>query len=163
MALVPPSVTPKGGDILDVNDVMKLLPHRYPFLMVDRIVSLDGETKCTGVKSVTMNEQYFQGHFPGHPVMPGVLQLEAMSQTGAVLLLNELGEVDRTVSGGGRLPFLMSLDKAKFRRPVRPGDQLRIEVEVLRLRSRMSACAAKATVDGELCAEAEIRCMMVDR
>ena len=86
IAAMPPSrFTPKGGDVLDVNDVMKLLPHRYPFLMVDRIVEFEGETKCTGVKNVTINEPFFQGHFPGHPVMPGVLQLEAMAQVGSIL------------------------------------------------------------------------------
>ena len=149
--------------VFDLARILDLLPHRYPMLLVDRIVAYEPGKRITGIKNVTANEPWCTGHFPGAPVMPGVLQLEAMSQTGAVLLLNELGEVDRAVAGGGRVPFLMSLDKATFRRPVRPGDQLRIEVEVLRLRSRMSACAAKATVDGELCAEAEIRCMMVDR
>ena len=123
MALVPPSVTPKGGDVLDVNDVMKLLPHRFPFLMVDRIVSIEGETKCTGVKSVTMNEYFFQGHFPGHPVMPGVLQLEAMAQVGSILILRKPGYA-------GKIGYFMSADDVKFRKPVVPGDTLFIEVEM---------------------------------
>src|SRR5712675_787876 len=90
MALVPPTITPKGGDVLEVRDVMKVLPHRYPFLMVDRVVNIEGSEKCVAVKSVTINEPYFQGHFPGHPIMPGVLQLEAMAQVGSILLFKHI-------------------------------------------------------------------------
>jgi UDP-3-O-[3-hydroxymyristoyl] N-acetylglucosamine deacetylase/3-hydroxyacyl-[acyl-carrier-protein] dehydratase len=143
--------------VFDIARILDLLPHRYPMLLVDRIVAYEPGKRIVGLKNVTANEPWIAGHFPGRPVMPGVLQLEALSQVGACLLLNELSPVDKA---GGKIPFLMSLDKVKFRRPVRPGDQLRLEVDVLRLRSTMSACAAKAMVDGQLCAEAEIRCMM---
>jgi beta-hydroxyacyl-ACP dehydratase FabZ len=109
-----------------------------------------------GIKNVTVSEPWCQGHFPGMPVMPGVLLVEAMAQVGGVLLLHELG-------AGGKVPFLMSVDKVKFRRPVRPGDQLRITINVLRLRSSMSACHATVTVDGQPVAEAEIRSVMMER
>ncbi len=155
MALVPPSVTPKGGTVLDVNDVMKLLPHRYPFLMVDRIVSLDGENKCTGVKSVTMNEQYFQGHFPGHPVMPGVLQLEAMAQVGSVLLL-------RTPGYAGKIGYFMSADDVKFRKPVAPGDTIFIEVEMTQRKRAIAKCRGRCIVNGEVVSEAEMLFGVVD-
>jgi UDP-3-O-[3-hydroxymyristoyl] N-acetylglucosamine deacetylase/3-hydroxyacyl-[acyl-carrier-protein] dehydratase len=147
MALVPPSTTPKGGDVLDVNDVMKLLPHRYPFLMVDRIVSLEGETKCTGVKSVTINEYYFQGHFPGHPVMPGVLQLEAMAQVGSILLF-------RMPDYAGKIGYFMSADEVKFRKPVMPGDTLFIEVELTQRKKAIAKAKGRCIVNGEVVSEA---------
>jgi 3-hydroxymyristoyl/3-hydroxydecanoyl-(acyl carrier protein) dehydratase len=112
------------------------------------------------VKAVTMNEPFFQGHFPGTPVMPGVLQVEAMAQAGAILLLLE---EQKNPDGVKRIPFFMSLDKVKFRRPVAPGDLLRIEVDVLRYRSRMAACMARTFVDNHLCCEAEIRSVMLER
>jgi UDP-3-O-[3-hydroxymyristoyl] N-acetylglucosamine deacetylase/3-hydroxyacyl-[acyl-carrier-protein] dehydratase len=156
-ALIPPAVTPKGGDILDVNDVMKLLPHRFPFLMVDRIVSLDGEMKCTGVKNVTINEHFFQGHFPGHPVMPGVLQLEAMAQVGSILLL-------RIPGNEGRIGYFMSADGVKFRKPVVPGDTLFIEVELTSKKGRTLAKAkGRCIVNGEVCSEAEMLFGLVDK
>jgi beta-hydroxyacyl-ACP dehydratase FabZ len=126
-------------------------------LMVDRVIEHDSGKRLVAIKAVTANEPYFQGHFPGTPVMPGVLQLEAMAQAGAVMLM--LAEEP----GSKRIPYFMSMDKVKFRRPVGPGDVLRIEIEVLRLRSRMSACMAKTLVDGQLCCEAEIRSVMMDR
>src|SRR5262245_459424 len=129
MALVPPSVTPKGGEVLDVNDVMKLLPHRYPFLMVDRIVSVS-EMNCTGVKNLTMNEEFFQGHFPGHPVMPGVLQVEAMAQVASILLF----KLTKTSS---RVGYFMSADQVKFRKPVFPGDTIFIHAELTRARGKI--------------------------
>jgi UDP-3-O-[3-hydroxymyristoyl] N-acetylglucosamine deacetylase/3-hydroxyacyl-[acyl-carrier-protein] dehydratase len=155
MALVPPSVTPKGGDVLDVNDVMKLLPHRYPFLMVDRIVDLEGETKCTGVKSVTMNEQFFQGHFPGHPVMPGVLQLEAMAQVGSVLML-------RVEGNAGKIGYFMSADEVKFRKPVVPGDTLFIEVEMLQRKRNIAKAKGRCIVNNEVVSEAQMMFGIVD-
>ncbi len=155
MALVPPSVTPKGGDVLDVNDVMKLLPHRYPFLLVDRIVNLDGETKCTGVKSVTINEWYFQGHFPGHPVMPGVLQVEAMAQVGSVLLL-------RLPGYAGKIGYFMSADAVKFRKPVVPGDTLFIEVEMTQRKKAIMKARGRCIVNGEVVSEAEMMFGVVD-
>jgi UDP-3-O-[3-hydroxymyristoyl] N-acetylglucosamine deacetylase/3-hydroxyacyl-[acyl-carrier-protein] dehydratase len=155
-ALIPPTVTPKGGDILDVNDVMKLLPHRFPFLMVDRIVSLEGDMKCTGVKNVTINEPYFQGHFPGHPVMPGVLQLEAMAQVGSILLLRQSGNA-------GRIGYFMSADAVKFRKPVGPGDTLFIEVEQTSKKGKTVAKArGRCIVNGEVCSEAEMLFGLVD-
>jgi UDP-3-O-[3-hydroxymyristoyl] N-acetylglucosamine deacetylase/3-hydroxyacyl-[acyl-carrier-protein] dehydratase len=156
MALVPPSVTPKGGDVLDVNDVMKLLPHRYPFLMVDRIVDLEGDTKCTGIKSVTMNEQFFQGHFPGHPVMPGVLQLEAMAQVGSILLLRQEGNA-------GKIGYFMSADAIKFRKPVVPGDTLFIEVEMTQRKKQIAKCRGRCIVNSEVVSEAEMMFGIVDK
>ena len=149
MAMVPPSVTPKGGEVLDVNDVMKLLPHRYPFLMVDRIVSLDGDTKCTGVKSVTINEPYFQGHFPGHPVMPGVLQIEAMAQVGSILLLRQPGNA-------GKIGYFMSADSVKFRKPVVPGDTLFIEVELTSKKGKVAKASGRCIVNGQVVSEADM-------
>ncbi len=155
-ALIPPAMTPKGGDILDVNDVMKLLPHRFPFLMVDRIVSLEGENKCTGVKNITINEYYFQGHFPGHPVMPGVLQLEAMAQVGSILLL-------RTPGNAGKIGYFMSADEVKFRKPVVPGDTLFIEVELTSKKGRGIAKAkGRCIVNGEVVSEAQMLFGIVD-
>jgi UDP-3-O-[3-hydroxymyristoyl] N-acetylglucosamine deacetylase/3-hydroxyacyl-[acyl-carrier-protein] dehydratase len=142
--------------VFDIVKILDLLPHRYPFLLVDRIIAYEPGKHMTGIKNVTFNEPFFQGHFPGRPVMPGVLQIEAMAQVGAILLMDLPENRDK-------IPYLMSLDKVKFRRPVYPGDQLRLEIQVLRLRSRMSACLARALVEGELCSEAEIRSVMMDR
>lgn len=139
----------------DIADIMGHLPHRYPFLLVDRIVECDDEKHVVGIKNVTVNEPFFQGHFPGKPVMPGVLQLEAMAQTAGVLL-------NRMAVGEGNIPFFMSIDKARFRRVVQPGDQLRIEVEILRFRSRSAKFKAVAKVDGEIASEAEMMCMMTE-
>ena len=155
MALVPPSVTPKGGDVLDVNDVMKLLPHRYPFLMVDRIVDLDGDSKCTGIKSVTVNEYFFQGHFPGHPIMPGVLQLEAMAQVGSILLLRMPGYA-------GKIGYFMSADEVKFRKPVVPGDTLFIEVEMTQRKRAIAKARGRCLVNGEVVSEAMMLFGVVD-
>lgn len=142
--------------VLDVKRILELLPHRFPMLLLDRVVEYEPGKRIVGLKSVSVNEPFFQGHFPGTPVLPGVLQLEAMAQTGAIMLM--LAEEP----GSKRLPFFMSMDRVKFRRPVVPGDQMRIEIDVLRLRSRMSACMAKTWVDGQLCCEAEIRSVMMD-
>ncbi len=156
MAMVPPAVTPKGGAVMDINDVMKLLPHRYPFLMVDRVVSLEGETHCTGVKSVTINEPFFQGHFPSQPIMPGVLQLEAMAQVGSILLLNKPGNA-------GRIGYFMSADSVKFRKPVVPGDTLFIEVELTQQKRNVAKAKGRCLVNQEVVSEAELMFGLVDR
>jgi beta-hydroxyacyl-ACP dehydratase FabZ len=132
------------------------LPHRYPFLLVDRIVEMEPQKSIVGIKNVTMNEPFFQGHFPGNPVMPGVLILEAMGQVAAVLFLHDEENMK------GRFVYFAGADKVRFRRPVVPGDQLRCEVEVLRVRSRSCQVLARATVDGELAAEATLFSVLVE-
>ena len=136
---------------------MAALPHRYPFLLVDRIVEMDPGERIVGIKNVTVNDSFFPGHFPGSPVMPGVLIVEAMAQTGAVMVIREGGE-----AFAGKLFYLAGVDKARFRRPVVPGDQLRMELTLLSMRRRVCKMAGRATVDGELVAEAVLLSMMVD-
>jgi beta-hydroxyacyl-ACP dehydratase FabZ len=141
---------------LDIQDILKLLPHRFPFLLVDRIVECDDQRRIVGLKNVTMNEPFFQGHFPGFPVMPGVLQLEAMAQTAGILM-------NRIATSGERVPFFMSIDKAKFRRVVKPGDQLRIEIEFTTIKTKIAKFQGKIFVEGELASEAEMMCMITDQ
>ena len=144
--------------ILDVNEIQKLLPHRYPFLMIDGILEMERLKSIVGVKNVTINEQFFQGHFPGKPIMPGVLIIEAMAQTGGLLLLLEIPERE------SKLLYFVAVDNARFRRPVVPGDQLRLEVKVVNWRGGdFAKLEGRATVDGNLCAEATLMCKMVDR
>jgi len=135
---------------LDVRAIMELLPHRYPFLLVDRVVELEEGRRIVALKNVTFNEPFFQGHFPGNPILPGVLVVEAMAQAGAILLLHSRPE------SRGRIVYFAGIDKAKFRRPVVPGDQLRLRVEVLKLRSRTCLMRGEALVGETLVAEAEI-------
>jgi len=137
---------------LTIEEIMELLPHRYPLLLVDRIVECDDDKHIVGIKNVTFNEPFFQGHFPGRPVMPGVLQIEAMAQVGGVLLM-------RVFEGGG-VPYFMSINNAKFRRVVTPGDQLRIEIEITSLRSRSAKFNGKVLVDDQVASEAELMCMV---
>lgn len=147
----------KEGIVFDINAIQKILPHRYPFLLVDKIIHLELDKKVIGVKSVTINEPFFQGHFPGQPVMPGVLIIEAMAQTGGILMLNS---VDNPAE---KLVFFMGIDKAKFRKPVVPGDQLVIETELVSRRSRFVVMKAKAKVGNKVVAEAELKAAIVDR
>ena len=138
---------------LGIEEIMKLLPHRYPFLLVDKIVECDDKERIVGIKNVTMNEPFFQGHFPGLPVMPGVLQLEAMAQTAGILLNRIAGNPDG-------VPFFMGIDGARFRKVVKPGDQCRIEVTITKLRAKIARFTAQITVDGDVASEAEMMCMI---
>ncbi|HEU4726125.1 MAG TPA: bifunctional UDP-3-O-[3-hydroxymyristoyl] N-acetylglucosamine deacetylase/3-hydroxyacyl-ACP dehydratase [Candidatus Eisenbacteria bacterium] len=154
-------IAPAGGNgngalALDINAIMRIMPHRYPLLLIDRILSLD-DARVVGIKNVTINEPFFVGHFPGHPIMPAVLIVEAMAQCGGVLLMNR---VDRPKD---KLVYFMGIDNAKFRKPVRPGDQLRFELTLLRLKQRICKMEGKAYVDGDLVAEAELLSSIVDR
>jgi len=141
---------------LEIDAIREILPHRYPFLLVDRIEELETE-RVVGIKNVTVNEPFFAGHFPDYPVMPGVLIIEAMAQVAGVLVLS--GIPDRK----DKLVLLAGVDGAKFRKPVRPGDQLRMEMKVLRSRATMAKVSGTATVDGMVVAEAEILCVLADR
>ncbi len=142
---------------LDIQQIMALLPHRYPFLLIDRVLEMERKVRLVAIKNVTMNEPYFTGHFPDHPIMPGVLVIEAMAQGGAVLLLSEISDREN------KLVVFTGIDEAKFRRPVTPGDQLRIEVEPISWRSRMSKMKGTCLVDGKVVAEAIITCQIVPR
>ncbi|WP_074380759.1 3-hydroxyacyl-ACP dehydratase FabZ [Bartonella doshiae] len=146
----------KSLEAIDIEKLLSILPHRYPFLLIDRIVEIDGEQEAVGIKNVTINEPHFTGHFPAKPVMPGVLILEAMAQTaGAIALLN-LGDKQTN------LVYLMTVDNAKFRKPVMPGDQLRIRVQLLKKRSGMRRFLCVAEVENIRVAEAEIAAMIVE-
>jgi 3-hydroxyacyl-[acyl-carrier-protein] dehydratase len=152
------SVSSRGiaGRVLDIDAIREILPHRYPFLLVDRIEELEAE-RVVGIKNVTVNEPFFAGHFPDYPVMPGVLIIEAMAQVAGVLVLS--GIPDRKT----KLVLLAGVDGAKFRKPVRPGDQLRMEMKILRSRASMAKVSGVATVDGAIVAEAEMLCVLADR
>lgn len=142
--------------VMDSVEIQSILPHRYPFLLVDRIRELDPDRRIVGIKNVTINEPFFQGHFPGRPVMPGVLILEALAQVGGVLAFKSLGSVGRPVV------YLTGIDAAKFRKPVVPGDILRLEVDVLKKRAPFWKMQGKAYVDTELVCEAEVTAMVTD-
>lgn len=135
--------------MMDINAIMDVLPHRHPFLLVDRILEVEDGKRVVGIKNVTANEPFFQGHFPGYPVMPGVLIIEAMAQVGAVAIL-------RLPAYAGRIPFFAGIDGARFRRPVRPGDRLRLEAEVVKIKGTVGKSKARAFVDDQLVAEAEL-------
>jgi 3-hydroxyacyl-[acyl-carrier-protein] dehydratase len=149
---------------MDIAQIMKILPHRYPFLLVDRIIELEPGEKVVGIKNVTINEQFFIGHFPGHPVMPGVLILESMAQVAGVLAFASTGTLDEIEQNmEDKVIYFMSVDKLKFRRPVVPGDQLRLEVKLTRMRGNIASLEGKAYVDDVLVAEAEMKAILVDR
>ena len=152
--MVPPVTIPTGEAVMDNVEVQKVLPHRYPFLMVDRVVGFEGDMKCTGVKQVTTNEPFFQGHFPGHPVMPGVLQVEAMAQVASIVIL-------RTPENQGKIGYFMSADKVKFRKPVMPGDTLIIESEILKVRRNIAYAQCRCLVNGEVTSSCDLKFAIV--
>ena len=141
---------------MDINEIRSYLPHRYPFLLVDRIVELEAE-RVVGIKNVTVNEPFFNGHFPNFPVMPGVLIVEAMAQAAGVLVLKSIPDRDK------KLVLLVAIENARFRKPVVPGDTLRLEMSVVKRKASVAKMAGRATVDGVLVAEAEVMCKLADR
>lgn len=141
----------------DIQEILEFLPHRYPFLLIDRIVEFEPRKRLVAIKNVTINEPFFQGHFPGYPIMPGVLVVEAMAQAGGVIMMAELPDRHE------KLVVFTGIEKAKFRKPVTPGDQLRIEIEVLAFRSRAGRIQGRALVDGKLACEATLTCQVVPR
>ncbi|NBC94793.1 MAG: 3-hydroxyacyl-ACP dehydratase FabZ [Deinococcus-Thermus bacterium] len=153
------SPAPTGGtvDLIDIQRVMEMIPHRYPMLMVDRVIDVVPDTRAVGLKNVSINEHFFQGHFPRRAVLPGVLLIEAMAQTAAVLVVATLGD-----EAARKLVYFMSVDSARFRRPVTPGDQVRLEVEKLQHRRNVWKFSGAAVVDGKLCAEATFAAMIMD-
>ncbi len=152
--------TPSGEAVSDIDilRIMELIPHRYPMLMVDRVVEIVPDVSAVGIKNVTVNEPAFQGHFPGRPIMPGVLIVEAMAQTAGILVVRTLGP-----EAEGKLVYFMSIDSARFRRPVTPGDSMRIHVQKLQHRRNVWRFSGEAKVDGTLCADATFAAMLVDR
>jgi beta-hydroxyacyl-ACP dehydratase FabZ len=144
--------------MLGPKEIQETLPHRYPFLLVDRILEMELGKRVVGIKNVTINEPFFPGHFPGHPIMPGVLIVEAMAQVGGVLLMRSLD-----ARAEKKVMYFTGIDRARFRRPVVPGDQIRIELEILQLRGQMCRMKAAAYVDGTLVAEADLSSVVVDR
>jgi len=144
-----------GEPVMDVKRILRLMPHRYPMLLVDRVIEMDGDRRALGVKNVTMNEPFFEGHYPGTPMMPGVLIVEALAQLSGLLLSRKLEHT-------GKIPLLLSLDKVKLRRPVVPGDQLLLEAENIRVKARTGHVRCKAYVGDQIAAEAEIKFMLVD-
>ncbi len=145
------------AESLDINRIMEMIPHRYPFLMIDRVVDIVLDDSAVGIKNVSINEPYFQGHFPGHPVMPGVLMIEAMAQTAAVLVIRTMGQ-----DAEGKLVYFMSIDQARFRKPIGPGDTVRVRVEKQRNRGNVWKFKGEARVGDSLMAEATFAAMIVE-
>ncbi len=143
--------------LMDIRWIMSVIPHRYPLLLIDRVLEIEPKKRIVAIKNVTVNEEFFAGHFPDHPVMPGVLVIEAMAQAGGLLLMHDVPDREN------KLIFFTTINKAKFRRPVVPGDQLRIEIDILRLREVFCKQSARALVDGQLVAEAVLSSAMMDR
>ena len=139
----------------EIQDVMKMLPHRFPFLLVDRVLECDDVKHIVAIKNVTINEPFFQGHFVGNPIMPGVLQIEAMAQTGGIL-------ISRIHQKNSRLPYFMAIDDCRFRRIIRPGDQMRIEMNIIASKRLVVKLLGKVTVDGQLATEATLMCMVTE-
>ncbi len=142
--------------MMDIKEIQKLLPHRYPFLLVDRIIDIEPGIKAVGIKNVTINEEFFQGHFPGHPIMPGVLIIEALAQVAGVLAF-------RSGISEGKSVYFMSIEKAKFRKPVVPGDQLRLEISIVQQRGNVWKFSGNAVVEEKVVAETEFTAMVTDR
>jgi 3-hydroxyacyl-[acyl-carrier-protein] dehydratase len=151
------NVNPETKQVLEITEIMEILPHRYPFLLIDRVLERTRMKRIVAIKNVTINEHFFTGHFPGYPIMPGVLVVEAMAQAGGLLLLPEIPDREK------KLMVFTGIERAKFRRPVAPGDQLRIEVEILNWRTSAAKLEGKAFVDGKLACEAVILCAVVPR
>jgi UDP-3-O-[3-hydroxymyristoyl] N-acetylglucosamine deacetylase/3-hydroxyacyl-[acyl-carrier-protein] dehydratase len=158
-ALSPAVPTTRNGmpGMMSIEEIMKILPHRYPFLLVDRIVEIEENKRIVGIKNVTINEPFFQGHFPGHPIMPGVLIIEAMAQVGGMLLMGSVENPDEKVV------YFIALDNVRWRRPVKPGDQIRFELEVVQIRGPVCKMRGVAKVEGDLVAEADMAAMVRDR
>jgi 3-hydroxyacyl-[acyl-carrier-protein] dehydratase len=148
---------PSPPKTMDILEIMSLLPHRYPFLLIDRVIEMEPRHRIVAIKNVTINEPHFQGHFPDYPIMPGVLMVEAIAQAGGALLLAEIPDRE------SKLMVFTSIENARFRRPVTPGDQLRIEVTVLNWRTRVVKMGGSITVDGKVVCDATVMCQMVDR
>lgn len=147
-----------SSEVIEYQQITKMIPHRYPFLMIDRVIDVQPDVSAVGIKNVSINEPYFQGHFPGHPVMPGVLIIEAMAQTAGILVVRTLGPESE-----GKLVYFMTIDEARFRRPVVPGDQLHILVKKERHRGNVWKFTGEAKVDGQLVAEASYSAMILDK
>ena len=148
---------PAPSHTLSITEIMRILPHRYPFLLIDRVVEMEPKQRIVAIKNVTINEPFFQGHFPTYPIMPGVLMVEAMAQTGGALLLTEIEDREE------KLMVFTGIEQARFRRPVTPGDQLRIEVKVVNWRTRMVKMAGVITVEGKVVCDATVTCALTDR
>jgi UDP-3-O-[3-hydroxymyristoyl] N-acetylglucosamine deacetylase/3-hydroxyacyl-[acyl-carrier-protein] dehydratase len=149
-AMVPPLKLPEAEAVLGPEDILKILPHRYPFLLIDRVTGFSSDLKCTAIKNLTMNEEFFQGHFPGHPVMPGVLQLEAMAQTASILIM-------RLPDNQGKIGYFLSANNVKFRKPVVPGDTLFVDAEITKMRRNIGQAVATCSVNGEIVSSAELK------
>ena len=144
-----------GEAVLDINDIFHILPHRYPFLMIDRVIDLPTDRKCTAIKNVSINEPYFEGHFPNHPVMPGVLQIEAMAQTASIIVM-------RLPENQGKIGYFMSANNVKFRRPVFPGDTLRINAELVKIRRNIGQALCECLVNGEVVSSGDLKFAIMD-
>jgi 3-hydroxyacyl-[acyl-carrier-protein] dehydratase len=142
--------------MMDIKDIQNLLPHRYPFLLVDRIIQMETGTKAVGIKNVTINEEFFQGHFPNHPIMPGVLIIEALAQVAGILALH-------SGAATGKAVYFLSIERAKFRKPVVPGDQLKLEVSILQQRGNVWKFSGNAFVEDKIAAESEFTAMVADK